>query len=69
MPLADIARSDCADQISRYSFIDTRDGVVYLEEDCDVARYLEALEAAGVAVRRSSVRTPSSSTGVVSPLW
>ncbi|MCO5185387.1 MAG: hypothetical protein M9928_11420 [Anaerolineae bacterium] len=49
VPLADIARSDCANQISRYSFIDTRDGVAYLEEDCDVARYLEALEAAGIS--------------------
>jgi hypothetical protein len=48
VPLADIARSGSADSISRYSFIDVSNSVAYLEEDCDVARYLEALEAAGI---------------------
>jgi hypothetical protein len=47
VPLADIARSGSADTISPYSFIDVSNGVAYLEEDCDVARYLEALATAG----------------------
>ena len=48
VPLADIARIGIADTISHCSFIDISNGMAYLEEDCDVARYLEALEAAGI---------------------
>jgi hypothetical protein len=49
VPLVDIARSGIADSISRYSFIDVSNSVAYLEEDCDVARYLAALEVAGIS--------------------
>ena len=49
VPLVDIARIGIADSISSYSFIDVNAGVAYLEEDCDVHRYLEALAAAGIS--------------------
>jgi hypothetical protein len=49
VPLVDIALSGSADSISRYSFIDINNSVAYLEEDCDVARYLEALDSTGIS--------------------
>jgi hypothetical protein len=49
VPLADIARIGIADSISCYSFIDVSNSVAYLEEDCDVTCYLEALAAAGIS--------------------
>ena len=57
VPLVDIARIGIADSISCYSFIDVSNSVAYLEEDCDVTRYLEALTAAGI-----NRRTRDSST-------
>jgi hypothetical protein len=45
-----VQRLGIAKQISAYSYI-SRDGrTVFLEEDCDAARYIEACKAAGIAV-------------------
>jgi hypothetical protein len=46
---ADLIRFGIADQISTCSYIDQRREYVYLEEDCDAARYLEALRSRGIA--------------------
>lgn len=44
------------DQISNYSY--RKDGIVYLEEDCDMAVFMNAMEAKGVEVKLKNVNEP-----------
>lgn len=49
VPRTEIDRLNLAGQISSYSY--AHHGVVYLEEDCDAALYIKAVEAEGAKVR------------------
>ena len=42
VPLAEIRELGIAGDISQYSYIDTSEGVAYLEEDGDTLRFIEA---------------------------
>ena len=62
-PVSLLVRLDLVDHISTYSYIRGRSA--YLEEDCDLSRFLAAARAAGLAVdlqefitrnRRSRIR-------------
>jgi hypothetical protein len=41
VPLADVEASGA--EISSYSYVYARKGVAYLEEDCDITRFVEAI--------------------------
>jgi hypothetical protein len=45
VPLDELQSLGIVDRISRYSYL--KDGVAYLEEDCDASVYLQALYAKG----------------------
>jgi hypothetical protein len=55
VPREDIDALGLADQISAYSYAmastHKRAGMVYLEEDCDASRYLDAAKAAGYTLQ------------------
>ena len=42
VPLAELQDLGIADDISKFSYIDTSKGVVYLEQDIDALRFIEA---------------------------
>ena len=48
VPLGDLCRSGVADQITNYSY--RKGDAVYLEEDCDASRFLQALRHQGIQV-------------------
>jgi hypothetical protein len=63
VPVALLDRLDLVDQVSTYSYIRGRSA--YLEEDCDLSRFMAAAQAAGLTVdlhgstsryRRSKIR-------------
>jgi len=45
VPLDSLATLDMTP--SHYSFVDTKKGLAYLEEDCDAPAYIRALKATG----------------------
>lgn len=45
------------DKISRYSY--RQGNTVYLEEDCDMAEFMNALEAKGVEIRIHTINEPN----------
>lgn len=45
-----------ADKISSYSYMNK--GIAYLEEDCDMALFMNAMEAKGVTVTLKNVNEP-----------
>jgi hypothetical protein len=50
VPVVDLFKLGIVGKVSRYSFADYSNRVVYLEEDCDAAHYLDAAKASGWAV-------------------
>ena len=45
------------DKISSYSYV--KGNTVYLEEDCDMAEFMNAMEARGVQIRIHTVNEPN----------
>ena len=62
VPRADLDTLDIAHQISAYSY--ERADRVYLEEDCDAMRYLEAARAAGWKVTSTEKNEPRNDSPV-----
>lgn len=49
VPMADIQRLGIRNMITRYSYY--HENLAFLEEDCDLSTYVEAMEAAGYKIK------------------
>lgn len=50
VPVALLTALGIEGQISAYSYLDPRSGTAYLEEDCDLPRFVQAARARGITV-------------------
>lgn len=50
VPVAKLIELGIAHKVSGYSYLDRLGGFAYLEEDCDLGLYVQALEAKGESI-------------------
>ena len=55
--LDELVELGIADKISGYSYI--RGNTVYLEEDCDMSTFMNAMEAKGVQIKLAYINEPN----------
>ena len=55
VPLKELLELNISQNISKYSYISSNKQFVYLEEDCDAPRFLEAKKKAGQEVKIEEV--------------
>lgn len=69
VPITLINELKIGNKISHYSFVNRNMGVAYLEEDCDAALFINAMEAANKPLKFEEVYHNERFAGTRCPRW